>query len=252
MHLHAIACRVFGRELSAVVSRSPNSVEISWLPQGLHDTPQLLRSEIARCIEAAGRTDGPLASKHRPDAILLCYGLCSNGVTDLCAGEIPLIVPRTDDCIALFLGSQERYLSLFSAYPGTYWLNNGWIETAFIPSADMLEQRHQWYIEQYGEDNAAYLVEQDMLWTKQYRHCGYITSSVYDTPAYREIAREVAAQLDWRYEEFDGDIRLIRRLVDGPWDDESFLYCPPHHRIEATYDADKIRAVPCEREEPHA
>lgn len=76
--------------------------------------------------------------------------------------------PRTDDCIALFLGSQERYLRLFEEYNGTYWLNNGWIETAYIPSLEMKEEMREDYIRRYGEENAEFLLEQDSLWIGNY------------------------------------------------------------------------------------
>ena len=50
--------------------------------------------------------------------------------------SLPVIVPRCDDCISLFLGSAERYRKLFRELPGIYWYNNGWIEQAFTPSRE--------------------------------------------------------------------------------------------------------------------
>ena len=42
------------------------------------------------------------------EAILLGYGLCSNGLVGLTARSIPLVIP-VHDCITLFLGSKEQY-----------------------------------------------------------------------------------------------------------------------------------------------
>ena len=40
MRIHIIACRVLTRELSYLISQSPHTVDVTWLPQGLHDTPE--------------------------------------------------------------------------------------------------------------------------------------------------------------------------------------------------------------------
>lgn len=115
-----------------------------------------------------------------PDYLVLGYGLCSNGVVGLEAGEIPLVIPRTDDCIGLMLGSQQRYLELFDQNPGTYWFSHNWQEHAAVPSRKAMEQRRAFYAEQYGEENADFLLEQDLLWTTQYRHAGLIASPLFD------------------------------------------------------------------------
>lgn len=246
MRLHVLACRVFTRELSYYLSQSPHAVEVTWLPQGLHDTPARLREMLAASMDELYRQWEQKLLKHRADAIVLGYGLCSNGVVGLESRDIPLVVPRTDDCIALFLGSQERYLRLFQEYSGTYWLNAGWIENAFIPSEELLEQKRREYGELYGEDNADFLMEQDMLWAKNYRHVGYITSSVYPPADGPAIAQGVARHNGWAYQEFQGDDRLLAAIVNGEWNEEEFLICPPWHRIEAAYDGSKITAVPLE------
>lgn len=118
MRIAVIACRVFTRELSYYVSQSPHTVEVFWLPQGLHDTPDRLRRMIADTLGEIDRQREERLLKYSPDAIALAYGLCSNGVVGLESRDVPLIVPRTDDCIAQFLGSQRRYLALFAATQG--------------------------------------------------------------------------------------------------------------------------------------
>ena len=246
MRIHIFACRVFTRELSYYASQSPHTVDITWLPQGLHDTPARLREMLADAISGLYRQREERLLKHFPDVIVLGYGLCSNGVVGLESRDIPLVVPRTDDCIALFLGSQQRYLRLFQEYSGTYWLNAGWIENAFIPSEEMLAQKRREYAEQFGEDNADFLMEQDMLWAKNYRHVGYITSSVHAPANGPAIAQKVARFNGWDYQEFDGDNRLLAAMTQGTWDEKEFLICPPYHRIEAAYDGNKITAVPLE------
>ena len=243
MRIHIIACRVFTRELSFYAAQSPHTVDITWLPQGLHDTPDQLRKLLKTTLDDIYIQKENYLIKHLPDAIVLGYGLCSNGIVGLESREIPLIVPRTDDCIALFLGSQQRYLQVFEQHCGTYWLNNGWIETAFIPSKEMFENRLQEYTELYGEDNAEYLLEQDKLWVNNYRSCGYIHSPIYQNPRYALLAQEIARENGWGYHEQSGDMRLLQMCTDGTWNDEEFCICPPYHRLEADYEGKKVRAV---------
>ena len=170
MRIHIIACRVLTRELSYYAALSPHTVDITWLPQGLHDTPAKLREMVGGAIDAL--------YKQREEGLAQAFSRRHRRWATACAPTAwwvsppvtsRLVVPRTDDCIALFLGSQERYLRVFHEFSGTYWLNNGWIETAFIPSASMLQEKRAQYAERYGEDNADFLMEQDMLWAKNYR-----------------------------------------------------------------------------------
>lgn len=245
MYIHGIVCQVFGREFSYYASQSPHCVTVSWLPQGLHDTPQLLRERLQQAIDEVQQKKEDKLLIHEPDALVLGYGLCSNGVVGLKTNDTPLVLPRTDDCIALFLGSQQRYLEAFAQYSGTYWLNNGWIESAFIPSRAMLASKRAQYAEQYGEDNADFLMEMDMQWTNHYQYCGYIQSPVYQAEENIALARDMAAYHGWNLVELAGDGRMIRQLVNGEWPEAEYLVCPPHHEIQATFDERKITAVPC-------
>ena len=244
MRIHIIACRVLTRELSYFASQSRNQVDITWLPQGLHDTPDKLRQMLCETLESLQAQIAQNMLKHKPDVIVLGYGLCSNGVVGVAAHDIPLIVPKTDDCIALFLGSQKRYLDLFKRYNGTYWLNNGWIETSPFRTVTALKTLRQRYVEDYGEDNADFLIEQEMLWIRNYNYCGYITSPVYHAPDYPCFARESADDNGWQYVELTGDMRMLQAMTDGTWGDEEFLVCPPGYKIEASYGPDKIKAIP--------
>lgn len=87
-------------------------------------------------IDEIERENQMLPAHLRMEAVVLAYGLCSNRVIGLHSRSLPVIVPRCDDCISLFLGSAERYRKLFRELPGIYWYNNGWIEQAFTPSRE--------------------------------------------------------------------------------------------------------------------
>ena len=121
MRLKLIACEIMYRELCAAVARSVNLVDVEFLPKGLHDIGQAgMSSRLAEVLAGVDET--------RYEAMLLGYGLCSNGLVGLAARSIPLVVPRAHDCITLFLGSKERYLEYFQDHPGVYFKTSGWIE----------------------------------------------------------------------------------------------------------------------------
>lgn len=134
MRIALIGCMVMNREISHLVSKSYNVVRTWWLRQGLHDTPDMPRMELQRIVDEIEEENLRLRKSMRFEAITLAYGLCSNGVIGLKSRSLPLVVPRCDDCISLFLGSAERYRELFEQMPGTFWYNSGWIEQSFTPS----------------------------------------------------------------------------------------------------------------------
>lgn len=247
MRLAMIACEVMTREVSALVAESSNIISVRWLKQGLHDTPALLNAMLQDKLREIEAQNESLPAERKYDAILLGYGLCSNGVVGIGSDVLPLVVPRCDDCIALFLGSQKRYLELFHAYSGIYWYTPGWIDMAFTPSLDSYRRQLKEYTALYGEDNARYLVEEENSWIKNYRYAFYIKSPAYHRDSYSRYCREAAAHLGWEYQEVPGSMDYFSALLSGDWKEERFLVCPPGYRLEATYDERKLTAVPvCE------
>ena len=246
MRLAIIGCMVLNRELNKLSSESENIVRIWWMRQGLHDTPDILRAELQKCINSIEEENEKLKPALRFEAIALGYGLCSNGVIGLRSGSLPVIIPRCDDCVSLFLGSAERYRKLFHKMPGVYWYNRGWIEQAFTPSKENYRLQREEYAEEYGEENADYLMECTNNWMTNYQYCGYITCPMGECPAHEAYARQAAEDFGWKFEKVEGSMEFLQALVNGPWDDSSFLICPPHSRVEADYSNKKFRSVPCE------
>ena len=154
-----ISCDVLYREMLDVVARSPHTVDIEFLPKGLHDIGCLGMRE--RLQAAVDRTE-----PDKYDALLLGYGLCNNGISGLQARTIPLVVARAHDCMTLFFGERERYMNYFQAKPGTYFLTSGWIERGeangelrqlSIQHQTGMDMQYEELVKKYGEDNAQYL-----------------------------------------------------------------------------------------------
>ncbi len=248
MRLKLIACEIFYRELCAAVARSVNQVDIEFVPKGLHDIGQAGMS--ARLGELLAAVD---ESKY--EAVLLGYGLCSNGLLGLTARHIPLVVPRAHDCITLFLGSKERYLDYFQSHPGVYFKTTGWIERGeglnqyhldSIQHQAGMTQSYEELVAKYGEDNARFLYDQLCDMTRNYSGLTFIEMGIEPDDRFEQQARQQAAERGWKFQKVAGDMELIQQLVDGPWDAERFLVVPPGSRVAPSYDETviKIEAVP--------
>jgi hypothetical protein len=230
-----VACRVFQREAYFCAARSPNIVDIVFMHQGLHETPDILRQEVQKELDITTDDNG-----NTYDAILLGYGLCSNGIVDLTC-KIPMVVPRGHDCITLLLGSKEKYLQYFNSHRGVYWYSPGWIDTNAQPGKERFEKILAEYREKYGDDNAEYLMEMEQGWMKEYSTAAYVDWGLGDSESYRQYTKDCAEYLKWDYDQLEGDPSLMQRFLDGKWDDEGeFLIVKPGCKIVANLTSDRI------------
>jgi hypothetical protein len=246
VRLKLICCEVLYREICHVIATSPNAVDVEFLPKGLHDIGSAgMRERLQAVLD---RVDAA-----RYDAVLFGYGLCNNGLAGLRAPAIPLVLPRAHDCITLFLGSKERYLEYFNAHPGVYFKTTGWIERSenseelsqlSLARRSGLDYRYEELVAKYGEENAQYLYETLSNHTRGYSQFTFIEMGVEPDDSYERRTRRDAAERGWRFEKVRGDLSLIQRLIDGPWEEHEFLVVPPGHSIAAAYDSGVVSAVP--------
>lgn len=242
MRLKLISCEVFYREMCAAVARSPNHVDIAFLPKGLHDMPSAqMRARVQEVVDAV---------EPGYDAILMGYGLCNNGVNGLVARGMPLVIPRAHDCITLFFGSKERYKEFFFSHPGTYFQTSGWIERgralgelqqASIPHQLGMDRTLDQYIAEYGEDNGRFLFETLSQEAPHYGHCTFIAMGVAPDEHFAQVGREFADARGWDFRQEQGDMVLFQDLVDGRWRQEAFIVVPPGRRVEASHDESVLR-----------
>ena len=242
--LMVLCCEVFARECYLRAAHSPLIVDVELLDKALHDTPLDLR---ARLRERISQVDA-----NQYGAIALVYGLCNHGLAGLSAPEVPLILPRAHDCITLYLGSRQRYDQEFEAEPGTFWYSADYLERS-RPRADgqpptalgATSRLHATYEElaaKYGEDNAKYLLEVMGSWTAHYRRAAFIETDWDARGEGKRQAHEQAAQHDWEFAAVPGDPTLIRRLLDGDWNEDEFVFVPPGMALVPTFDATIVRA----------
>jgi len=243
MRLKLISCDVLYRETCSVVARSPNQVDVEFLPKGLHDLgADAMRQKLQDAVDQVD------AGKY--DSVLMGYGLCGNGLAGLTARTLPVVVPRAHDCITLFLGDRQRYLHYFQQNPGVYFSTSGWIERGSRlgdlsqPGLDRLGLglSHDEMVAKYGEENAQFLEKEIGGYKKQYRQYTFIQMGVEPDDRFEQRTRECALERGWKFEKVCGDMSLIEGLVNGPWDDQRYLVVQPGWRVVARYDDGIIAA----------
>ena len=246
MRYKLIACEVMYREFCAAVAFGPHVLDVEFVPKGLHDLgAEPMRDRLQVVVD---RVQADMY-----DAVLLGYALCNNGLVGLAARHTPLVIPRAHDCITLFLGSRQRYDEYFHANPGVYFTTSGWIERGAVTDelASQTVQRrtgmdssYEELVAKYGEENAQYLWETLCNTLRNYSQYTYIEMGIEPDDRFERRTREDAERRGWTFARVEGDMRLIKALVAGGWDEREFLVVPPGFRIVARVD-DGI--VDCER-----
>jgi hypothetical protein len=230
-----VACAVVVEELR---SKLPAGVECETLDFGLHRSPERLRGRLQESIDKSAGFQN----------IVLAYGLCGMSVIGLRSESANLILPRADDCIAVFLGSRQAYLRQQNDFPGTLFLSKGWIEGR-IDDTNPTDVIYQNLLKKYGEQKAKRMlsVYQARQPLRHYRRLAFITTaSETDLDHYKGIARRRANDLGLAYVEIPGSTAFIDKIAAGAWDSE-FVVAPPRRPIsfdDFWQDADKTPALP--------
>lgn len=232
-----IGCEVLLRELADAAARAPHVIDVEFLPKGLHDTGCI---RMLQTLQAAVDRADPT----RYDAVLLGYALCGNGLHGLAARRTPVVVPRAHDCIALLLGSRQRYAQYFAANSGVFYRSTGWVERG--RGLEQLGLDHgvtlDDLIARYGDDNGRYLYDEMIRVRRSYGQLTFIATGLEPDETCERSAREEATENGWTFDKVAGDLRLFRALVAGNWDAADFLVVEPGHRIAASYDDGIVKA----------
>ncbi len=201
-----IACATVIEEM---MPHLPPETRHEVLDFGLHVNPEALRGSLQDAIDRASET---------AETIILGYGLCSQAVVGLRANGCTLVVPKVDDCIAIFLGSGEAYRAQARSAPGTYYLTKGWIEAGDSPFAE-----YDSLAALYGEEKARRLMSRVL---KNYTRLALINTGQYELERYRDYSRRTAERFGLHYEEIPGSDALVKRMVHGPWDADFVIARP--------------------------
>jgi hypothetical protein len=210
-----IACEVMKPELEQA-GKGRRHVEILYLEQSLHRTPQRMPQRVQEMIDQAAVS---------ADCIVLGYGLCSNGILGVKAPRQVLIVPRCHDCIAFFLGSPEVYRKDFESRPGTYYLTPGWVSERKDPLGIIEDD----YEPKFGRETAEWVMKEEL---KHYTHIVLIDTGVADIAPLRRRALENAKFFNMTLEEVEAkSLDYFVKLIEGPYNPDDFILLNPGEAV---------------------
>jgi len=237
MRLKLISCEIFFYEVKFLKSLLNNKLDVEFLSKGLHD---IKSSDMLKQLQdAVDRND----NSNQYDYILLGYGLCNNGVSGLKSNNIPLVIPRVHDCIAVLMGSLTKYQKYFDEHPGCYYLSPGWVEFGIIDDKKSIQsqikmnQSYEYFLNFYGEDNAQFLYEQLSAQTNHYSELTYIKTGTKKDSFYKEIAEQEALDKKWDFLIYEGSLCFLKRFLSGDWNDEEFIIINPGSELKPSYDS---------------
>ncbi len=218
-----LACTVFEEEIRSLARQTPEFVAVEYLPMGLHDQPTLLNHRLQEAIDK-------LAQRPDLETIVLAYALCGNGVIGLRSHRCRLILPRSDDCIGIFMGGAQKRSQFLRQNPRSYFYSPGWIREKRVPGPDRANWIRAQYAHKYDEETIDDLVEADADCFKPYNCATYLAMT--DNLEAREYCRNCARHLGWEFREMKADSAFLQKLLAGPWEDDArFLVLAPGQAV---------------------
>ncbi len=230
---YVIACAVLALDIKYTAEKLGTDVGTKFLEGGLHDRPNLLREKLQAAIDE-------ISASGRCDRIIIGYGVCGRGTVGIQSRDIPLVLPKVHDCIALFLGGDAAYRREFKKYPGTYYISGGWYEEKTEPLSQQKQSayygseklNYKELAEKYGERDAQETIQFLSTWQKNYQRAAFIETRAKLSPKYEKYAREMAKEYGWKYEKLVGDQKLIKALLTAAQTTEEILVVAPNHVVE--------------------
>ncbi|UQZ88544.1 hypothetical protein C4J81_04710 [Deltaproteobacteria bacterium Smac51] len=209
-----LCCNTLEDEIRQVLNDTGLDYPIVWLEAGMHNQPDQLRVHINKTLKEINSR-----------RVLMALGHCGGACVGLETGNYQLIIPRSDDCLSLLLGSMEKR-KLAGRDAATYFLTAGWLRYT-----DNLISSFARDAERFGREKAERVYK---IMLKHYRRFGFIDTGAYDLEQQERQIGPLADTLNIGLERLDGDLSWLRRLLTGPWSEADFLIVPPNSRLNLT------------------
>ena len=243
MKLKIISCNVMRREMRYCAARSPHRIDIEFVDQGLHESPEKLNRTLADRLASV--------EPESCDYVLLNYGVCGNGTLSLTPSrDIPMIIQTCHDCIRTLVGDRNLHEDLVEENRGTFWFSNGWIDGFPLPGApDYNEKYRSFYGQDIDEDKR---IKLDCILMENYSRFVYICwpelGEAVNGPCReytKRCVRNISAEMgrEFTYKEVRGRPDILQRFVDGEWNPEEFLRIEPGFQIQLNAMAGSICAL---------
>lgn len=206
-----IACKTIERELLASMEETECKYPVLWLESGLHNWPDKLRNRIQELLDQC----------QSYDTVLLAMSFCGNSVVGLNTHDFQLVIPRSDDCITLLLGSLTRRQEA----KATYFMTEGWLKGELN-----LWKEYQNCLAKYGEKRGKRIFSALLA---HYKNLALLDTGCFDREVLEKQVQEIAAVLGLEYICLDGTLEHLKQLLTGPWTDDRFVQVAPHSIVTA-------------------
>lgn len=206
-----ISCKTIEPELNSAMKQVGCCDEVLWLESGLHNVPKKLNARLQELLDQCGDAD----------TVLLAMSFCGNSVVGLKTGDFQLVMPRSDDCITLLLGSFRERLN----HKATYFLTEGWLK-----GERNLWREYEDCLRRYGEKRGKWIFA-TML--EHYRNLALVDTGCADREKLEAEVREIARKLELEYVWLPGTLDFVKQLLTGPWPEERFVVIPSYGEVTA-------------------
>lgn len=232
-----IACNIFKREIEFILD-DKKIKDVIFVEQGLHNSPSKMKMYLQDLIDEVENDEINIV---KYTGIILMYGLCGNGTLGLKTSKLKLIIPKIHDCMALFLGSKNKYKDIIDNNKGIYWYNHAWMDHTPMPNDKYLDSIKSKYYEYYDEDNAEFLFQIELDGLKRYNKGLYINSPIVSNEKYKFFVKDACETFGWKYEEEDGNLSFIENIINGKFEHKNMLVLPPNEEIRLSIDSEVLK-----------
>lgn len=188
-----IACSMLRPEIEKAMRESGVQFPTIWMEKGLHERPENLRRALQEQIDL----------HQDKDEILLAYCLCGNSTIGLRSERAALSILKFDDCIRMLLSNAE-------GKPPEVKKDCLYFTKEWMDSDKFILNEVNGYIERFGEENAAFLIEA-ML--KGYQGLNLVDDGSYDIESYTTQAEAAAHKLNLAFGVVGGSTRALTKLL---------------------------------------
>lgn len=202
MSVAVICCRMLEKELKKAYESFTISAPVYWLDAGLHNYPEKLRDSLQVTLDS-------LPSD--VTRVVMLYSLCGQAVLGLKTRNFELVMPRTDDCIALLLDGNDIKIE----NTGTYFLTDAWLD-----DENSLMNEYKYALNKYGQQRC------DRIFKRQFAHynvLGILDTGCYDVNALIEKTEPITDVLELTPKVIPTKCDMLNTLISCAADDKSQL-----------------------------
>ncbi len=207
MKIAVIACKTLEDEINLVIRQTGTNHQLFWIDSGLHNYPDRLKENLQQSISSVSGFDN----------IVLLFGLCGNSLIGLSSPDASLVIPKVDDCISMFLGSNSVRRELEKGFRA-YYLTRGWLRYE-----NNIWHEYERCLERYGQEKTRSIFR---IMLKHYTHLVVIDTGAFDSEEFIAETKTIAQELTLEHKVIPGDLSLLRRALEQDWQSDFAIIKP--------------------------